>query len=175
MWGNCSPSEGGNGTVGGEMRLQVVFEAVRLLRTSAASAHLRKVSRKCGEPAHLRKVGMARWVGKCGYRWLSGQCGFCAPSEGGNGTVDGKTRRQGGRYADMEQWKRLPGEESNRAKKRRQRYDSTDTATQIRWQRYTATPIQRQRNSGKDTAAQKKASQPYRITGGATMRGVRVL
>ena len=31
------------------------------------------------------------------------------------------------------------------------------------------------RNSGKDTAAQRKASQPYRITGGAAMRGVRVL
>ena len=33
----------------------------------------------------------------------------------------------------------------------------------------------RQRNSGKDTAAQKKASQPYRMTGGAAMRDVRVL
>ena len=49
------------------------------------------------------------------------------------------------------EWKRLPGGESNRAKKRRHRY------------------------GGKDTAAQKKASQPYRMTGGATMRGVRVL
>ncbi len=79
----------------------------------------------------------------------------------------------------MEQWKRLPGEESNRAKKQRQRYDSTDTATKIRRHRYdgkdTATPKQWQRNGGKDTAAQKKASQPYRITGGAAMRGVRVL
>jgi len=99
--------------------------------------------------------------------------GNCTPSEGGRA--------------------RKPGGESNRAKKRRQRYDSTDTATKIRrqrngdketaakirWQRYSDTETVAKkwwrRNGGKETAAQKKASQPYRMTGGAAMRDVRGL
>ena len=56
----------------------------------------------------------------------------------------------------MEQWKRLPGEESNRAKKRRQRYDSTDTATQIRRHRYGDTDTMAKIHSDTDTAAKKQ-------------------
>ena len=33
MWETCSPSEGGNGTVGGETRLQTVLGAIVLLLT----------------------------------------------------------------------------------------------------------------------------------------------
>ena len=76
-------------------------------RGSAASAHLRKVRRKSGEMTHLRKVSVVWWRGKRGYRRLSGQCRFCAPSEGetkmrgndspsegGHGMVDGEMRLQ---------------------------------------------------------------------------------
>ena len=40
-----------------------------------------------------------------------------------------ESEKAGRGYADVEQWKRLPGGESNRAKKRRHRNDGTDTAT----------------------------------------------
>ena len=41
-----------------------------------------------------------------------------------------ESEKAGRGCADVEQWKRLPGGESNRAKKRRQRNSDTDTAVQ---------------------------------------------
>ena len=52
-------------------------------RGSGAFTHLRKVERKCGETAHLWKVGVVWWKGKCCYRRFSWRWCFCAPSEGG--------------------------------------------------------------------------------------------
>ena len=55
----------------------------------------------------------------------------------------------------MEQWRRLAGRESNRAKIRRLIYDDSETAAKKRWRRYgdteTAAQKQRHRNDGTET------------------------
>ena len=75
---------------------------------SAASTHLRKVSRKCGKSPHLWKVEQVLWKGKRGCTVFWRQCCIYAPSEGGlemrkiaspleggTGTVERKTRLHG--------------------------------------------------------------------------------
>ena len=51
-------------------------------RGGSASAHLRKVRRKCGKTAHLRKVERTWWREKRSYSRLSWGLCFYAPSEG---------------------------------------------------------------------------------------------
>ena len=63
-----------------------------------------------------------------------------------------------GREGDMRTW-------SNGKDFRAGKQQGEETAAKKWWQRY----------SDKDTAAQKKASQPYRISGGAAMHDVGVL
>ena len=60
----------------------------------AEIAHLRKVSRKHGKTAHLRKVGEGGWKRKRAYRHYRGSRANCAPSEGGRRRLETKTRVQ---------------------------------------------------------------------------------
>ena len=58
---------------------------------SAASAHLQKVSRKCGKPSHFRKVGTNG--GKCDYFGRSGQMVGESDSFGRSEEVRGRLKR----------------------------------------------------------------------------------
>ena len=65
-------------------------------RGGSASAHLRKVRRKCGKTAHLRKVERAQCREKRSYSRLSWGFCFCTPSEGEAKTRKNCTPSEGG-------------------------------------------------------------------------------